>query len=129
MRSDLVESLCIGGCIALTVLVVHAFTADARPQIQVLALLAAAVVVAGGQVVFTRWRQRRGIPPGNQPADQTSSFLRLRRNRRNPFFRELTSDWTGLDEHLPDDERATGAARTSRSGDPPNSRGDDPHRL
>ena len=67
MRNDLVESLCIGGCIALVVLFVHVLTVDATPQIQLLALLLAAIVVACGQVVFTRWRQRRGIPPGSPP--------------------------------------------------------------
>ena len=108
MRNDLVESLWIGGCIGLVVLAVHALTANASPQVQLLALLAAAVLVACCQIAFTIWRERRGIPSGTPPDDQTPNFLRLRRNRRNPFFRELTSDWTGLDEHLADENQTTG---------------------
>jgi hypothetical protein len=116
MRNDLVESLWIGGCIGVVVLVVHAFTADARPQIQLLALLAAAILVAGCQIVFTIWRERRGISSGTPPDDQAPNFLRLRRNRRNPFFRELTSDWTGLDENRANDDQPA-APTTPRSDD------------
>src|SRR5215212_1840544 len=104
MRNDLVESLWIGGCIGLVVLVVLMLTANATPQVQLLALLAAAAVIACCQIVFTIWRERRGIPTGVPPTDQAPNFLRLRRNRRNPFFRELTGDWTGLDEHFADDD-------------------------
>jgi hypothetical protein len=119
MRNELVESLWIGACIGLAVLVVHALTANTTPQVQLLALLAAAILVACCQIAFTIWRERRGIPSGAPPTDHTPQFLRNRRNRRNPFFRELTSDWTGLDEHLADDDQATG---------PTNPRPDDPHR-
>ena len=117
MRNDFVESLWIGGCIGLVVLVVHAFTASATPQVQLLALLVAAVVIACCQIVFTIWRERRGIPSGAPPTDQAPNVLRLRRNRRNPFFRELTSDWTGLDEHLADDDSAAHPSRAGRSED------------
>lgn len=125
MRNDLVESLWIGGCIGLVVLAVHALTANATPQIQLLALLAAAVVIACCQIVFTIWRERRGIPSGSPPADHAPNVLRLRRNRRNPFFRELTSDWTGLDEHLADDDSAARPSRTGRPEDSTSPRSDD----
>jgi hypothetical protein len=108
MRNDLVESLWIGGCIGLVVLAIHALTASAAPQVQLMALLAAALLVACCQIAFTIWRERRGIPSGTPPPEQEPNILRLRRNRRNPFFRELTSDWTGLDEHLADDDQAAG---------------------
>jgi hypothetical protein len=108
MRNDLIESLWIGGCIGLAVLAVHLLTASAAPQVQLVALLAAAFLIACCQIAFTIWRERRGIPSGAPPAEQEPNVLRLRRNRRNPFFRELTSDWTGLDEHLADDDQAAG---------------------
>ena len=108
MRNDLVESIWIGGCIGAAVLAVHVFTADAAPQVQLIALLAAAFLVACCQIGLTIWRERRGIPAGAPPAEQEPNVLRLRRNQRNPFFRELASDWTGLDEHLADDQPAAG---------------------
>ena len=116
MRNHLAESLCIGGLIGVAVLLIHVLTANAAPQIQLLALLAAACLVACCQIAFTIWYERRGIPSGSSPDDQATNFLRFRRNRRNPFFRELTSDWTGLDEHFADD-RAAGAPRARAAGD------------
>jgi hypothetical protein len=116
MRNDLIESLWIGGCIGFAVLAVHMFTANAAPQVQLMALLAAALVVACCQIAFTIWRERRGIPSGNSPAEQEPNVWRLRRNRRNPFFRELTSDWTGLDDHLAGEDQSAGPA-TPRSGE------------
>ena len=117
MRNHLVESLCIGGLIGLVVLLVHVLTAAAAPQTQLLALLAAACLVACTQVAFTLWHERRSAAEGSPPADQATNFLRFRRNRRNPFFRELMSDWTGLDEHFADDERASLPARANAAGD------------
>jgi hypothetical protein len=78
------------------------------------------VLVACCQIAFTIWRERRGIPSGTPPDDHPPNFLRLRRNRRNPFFRELTSDWTGLDEHLADDDSVSGptSPRTDDSAIP-----------
>jgi hypothetical protein len=105
MRNDLVESLWIGGGIGLLILAIHALTTGAPPQAQLLALLAAAILIACAQIGVTIWRQRRGDRTGSPPAAIPPGFARLRRSRRNPFFRELTSDWTGLDEHLADDER------------------------
>jgi hypothetical protein len=98
-------------------MLVHLLTANAAPQLQLLALLAAAILIACSQVAFTIWRQRRGIPPGSPSTDQLTSFLRFRRNQRNPFFRELTSDWIGLDEHFADDQSvgATGVSVAAES--------------
>src|SRR5690349_19552778 len=83
MRNHLAESLCIGGLIGLAVLLVHLLTANAAPQIQLLALLAAACLIACSQIAFTIWYERRGIPSGSLPDDQVTHFLRFRRNRRN----------------------------------------------
>lgn len=110
MRNDLVESLWIGGGIGLLILAIHALTSGAPPQAQLLALLAAALLIACAQIGVTIWRQRHGDRTGGPPAATPPGFTRLRRGRRNPFFRELTSDWTGLDEHLPDDDRAKPAS-------------------
>lgn len=98
MRNDLIESVCIGGCIGILIFAVHMLTASAAPQIRLLALLIAAIVIAACQLGLTIWRERRGHTANDSPAEPEPSLSRLRRNRRNPFFRELTSDWTGLDE-------------------------------
>lgn len=105
MRNDLVESLGIGGGIGLLILAIHALTTGAPPQAQLLALLAAALLIACAQIGVTIWRQRHGDRTGSPPAVTPPGFARLRRSQRNLFFRELTSDWTGLDERQPDDER------------------------
>jgi hypothetical protein len=111
MRNDLIEGLCIGGCIGLAIVVMHALTSSAAPQVQLLVLLAAAVVIAAGQVLFSSWRNRQGTAPRSQASEPAPSMSRLRRNRRNPFFRELTRDWTGLDEYAADDDAIAGSAK------------------
>jgi len=111
MRNDLIESLCIGGCIGLAIVVMHALTSGAAPPVQLLALLAAAILIAAGQVLFSAWRNRQGTAPRSQPSEYAPSLPRLRRNRRNPFFRELTRDWTGLDEYAADDDAIAGSSK------------------
>jgi hypothetical protein len=99
MRNSLIESVMVGGSIALGVLLIHTLTQGAPAATQLLALLAVGVVLFGMQLVLTLRRTRRsGPPPEEQARPQQRSALR--RGRRNPFFRELTQDWTGLDEHL-----------------------------
>ena len=119
MRNDLIESICIGGCIGLVVLAIHALTSNAGPQTQLLALLVAAILIVCGQLVFTIWRRRRGAALLDQPHHQAPNLLQIRRNRRNPFFRELTSDWTGLDERFlePGADGSTPPARPSDHSD------------
>jgi hypothetical protein len=112
MRNDLIESICIGGCIGLAIVLMHLLTSGAGPQVQLLALLAAAIAIAAGQVLLSSWRNRQGAAPRSQPSEQAPSISRLRRNRRNPFFRELTHDWTGLDEYAADDDAAAGPGRS-----------------
>ena len=96
MRNSLIESVVIGCAIALGVVLVHTLTQGAPVMIQLLALLAAGVVLYCIQLVFA---SRRGSPP---PAEQGESYPRLRplrQRRRNLFTRELTQDWTGLEDH------------------------------
>jgi len=98
MRNSPIESLLIGGGIALGVLLVHALTQGAPAITQLLALLAAGVVLYCIQLVLGLRRARQSPPPDaqNQPQQR---FRSLRQRRRNPFARELTHDWTGLEDH------------------------------
>jgi hypothetical protein len=94
MRNSTIESLVIGCGIALGVLLVHTLTQGASALTQLLALLAAGLVLFCIQLALA---SRRGSPP---PAEQGESHSRpLRLRRRNPFTRELTHDWTGLEDH------------------------------
>jgi len=100
MRNSLIESLVVGCGIALGVLLVDALTQGAPATTQLLALLGVGIVLFCIQLVLTLRRARRtGQAP--EPEDWPERGRALtRRSRRNPFFRELTHDWIGLDDHL-----------------------------
>ena len=100
MRNSLIESLVIGCGIALGVLLVHTLTQGAPATAQLLALLAAGIVLFCIQLALAlRGARRTGQPPKQQD-ERTQRPILSRRGRRNPFIRELTHDWTGLDDHL-----------------------------
>jgi hypothetical protein len=94
MRNSTIESLVIGCGIALGVLLVHTLTQGAAAISQLLALLAVGVVLFCVQLALA---SRRGSPPPAAPGESRTRPLRQR--RRNPFARELTHDWTGLEDH------------------------------
>ena len=96
MRNRPIESLVIGCGIALGVLLVHALTQGAPATTQLLALLTAGVVLFCIQLALVARRSNR--PPEAQDESQQRSRP-LRHRRRNPFARELTHDWTGLEDH------------------------------
>ena len=98
MRNSLLESLIVGCGIALGVMLVHTLTQGAPATTQLLALLAAGIVLFCIQLGLALRRPRRDGAPTEQQAGVEHRLL-SRRGRRNPFFRELTHDWTGLDEH------------------------------
>jgi hypothetical protein len=99
MRNRPIESLIIGCCIALGVLLVHALTQGAPAMTQLLALLTAGVVLFCIQLALALRRHgARGATPEEQDEPQQRSRP-LRHRRRNPFVRELTHDWTGLEDH------------------------------
>ena len=100
MRNSLLESLVFGCGIALVVLLVHALTQGAPAATQLVALLVAGLVLFCIQLALTLRRARRAGQPPEQLAGQGQRRLLLRRSQRNPFFRELTDDWIGLDDHL-----------------------------
>ena len=99
MRNSPIESLVIGCCIALGVLLVHALTQGAPVMTQLLALLTAAVVLFCIQLALAVRRARRGSPPPEDQDEPQQRSRPLRYRRRNPFARELTDDWTGLEDH------------------------------
>ncbi|HNP73539.1 MAG TPA: hypothetical protein PLO33_05840 [Kouleothrix sp.] len=95
MRNDLIESLLIGAGVALLALAVHAWADGAAAAVQLLALALAGMALAGLQLAFAYYRGHSSgeedIAPGQPP-----------RARRNQFLRELTSDWTGLEDMQPE---------------------------
>ena len=106
MRNSPIEILVVGGGIALGVLLVHTLTEGASALTQLLALLSAGLALFCIQLALVQRRARRdGSPPEQQ--DQ-ASFRPLRRRARNPFARELTHDWIGLED--PSTERDLGGA-------------------
>jgi hypothetical protein len=100
MRNSLIESLVVGGGIALGVLLVHTLTQGAPVTTQLLALLGVGIVLFCAQLALILRRARRTGQPPEQQDELAQRPILSRRGRRNPFFRELTHDWTGLDDHL-----------------------------
>ena len=98
MRNSPIESLVIGCGIALGALLVHALTQGAPALTQVLALLVAGVVLFCIQLALTVRRARQGSPPPDQQDEPQQRFQPLRQRRRNLFMRELTHDWSGLED-------------------------------
>ncbi|HJZ47289.1 MAG TPA: hypothetical protein VKE41_08995 [Roseiflexaceae bacterium] len=106
MRNSLIESLVLGCGIVLGVLLVQALAEGAPAMTQLLALLGVGVVLFCIQLVLTlRRRRSNDVPPEHEAGQQPVALLR--RGRRNPFFRELTHDWTGLDDHPAEREAAS----------------------
>ena len=99
MRNRSIESLVIGCGIALGVLLVHALTRGASAMTQLLALLAASVVLFCIQLALAVRRARRSGPPPEEQDEPQQRSRPLRHRRHNPFARELTHDWTGLEDH------------------------------
>jgi hypothetical protein len=98
MRNSPIESLIIGCGIALGVVLVHVLTQGAPMLTQLLALLAAGMILFCIQLALALLRAHRSPAPDQRDAPQPPSRL-LHGRRRNPFARELTHDWTGLEDH------------------------------
>jgi hypothetical protein len=99
MRNSPIESLVIGCGIALGVVLVHVLTQGEPMLIQLLALLAAGVVLFCIQLALALLHAPRGSPSSEQHDAPQPLSRPLRGRRRNPFARELTHDWTGLEDH------------------------------
>jgi hypothetical protein len=99
MRNRPIESLIIGCGIALGVLLVHTLTQGAPAMTKLLALLTAGVVLFCIQIALAVRRARRGDPPPDEQDKPRQHSRPLRLRRHNPFVRELTHDWTGLEDH------------------------------
>jgi hypothetical protein len=99
MRNSTIESLLIGCGIALGVLLVHTLTQGAPVLTQLLALLTAGVVLFCIQLALALRHARHGNLSSEQQDVPHQPSRPLRGRRRNPFARELTHDWTGLEDH------------------------------
>jgi len=106
MRNNLLESLIIGCGIALAVVLIQILTQGTAAVVQLLALLAASVVLFCIQLVLAL--RRAHDPASSDQRDQAQQASRaLRQRRRNPFARELTHDWIGLEEHSAERDSAS----------------------
>ena len=96
MYNDMPEGLIIGATIGLVVVAIRILLAGASVG-QALALVFAGLVLCAAQVVLSLRRARRASrPPVPRPAPGRTRRL----SRHNPFAQELTHNWTGLDDHL-----------------------------
>src|SRR5262245_35010122 len=97
MYNDMPEGLIIGATIGLVVVAIRMLLAGASIG-QALALVLAGVILCAAQVVVLLVRRAH---QSSQPAAPRPSLARSRRlSRHNPFAQELTHNWTGLDDHL-----------------------------
>jgi len=121
MRNSPIEILVIGCGTALGVLLVHMLTEGASALIQLLALLSAGVVLFCIQLALVLRRAGRGDQPQQDQPQQPPRLLRRRRG--NPFVRELTHDWIGLEDHVPEPDtpgpRVPDALDDELWGEPP----------
>jgi hypothetical protein len=97
MRDNWFDSLIVGGSIALAILAIQMLTDGAPGQARLLLLLLAGAALAGLQLVLALRRARRGSA-SYQPPQSDRPTPGARTDQRNPFIRELTRDWTGLDD-------------------------------
>jgi hypothetical protein len=100
MHINLRDSLIMGASVAFLVLALRVLIDDATAQVQLVALLLAGALLAGLQIALSFRRARRNGRAPEQPAEPSHPSTRPRFDRRNPFVRELTDDWTGLNEHV-----------------------------
>jgi hypothetical protein len=121
MRKDLINSLLIGGTIGLVALAIHAVTDNAAPHYQLLALVLAGAALFAVHLVLALRRKARAETDDGREQEAAS----LRHDPRNPFFRELTKDWTGLDDYPVDDHAPqNGSDAPAAVSRPPASRGE-----
>jgi hypothetical protein len=101
MYNDMPEGLIIGATIGLVVVAIRMLLAGASLG-QALALALAGVVLCVTQVVLSLRRARRATRPST-PQPRPARARRL--SRHNPFAQELTHNWTGLDDHLTEENQ------------------------
>jgi hypothetical protein len=106
MRNSSIDSLIIGCGIALGVLAIQALTQGAPAMMQLLALLVVGVVLFCIQLALTLRRARHENPQLEEQDDAPARARPLRNRRRNPFVRELTHDWIGLEDPSPERDTA-----------------------
>ncbi len=104
MRNDLIDSLLIGGGIGFVALALHMLTDGSAPLLQLVALVLAAIALFCLQIVLTVRRSPRTGGSAEEPSEAEQRVSAPRHSRRNPFFRELAHDWTGLDERGPEQQ-------------------------
>jgi hypothetical protein len=104
MYNDMPEGIIIGATIGLAVVAIRILLAGASLG-QALALVLAGVVLCVAQVVLSLRRARRA---SRAPVSRPGSGRARRLSRHNPFAQELTHNWTGLDDHLTEENHTKG---------------------
>ena len=117
MRKELIDILLLGCAIALIALAIHALTDTAAPYYRLLALALAGTALFGVQLGLAFRRARQQEQPPDESVDHETPHPP--HNRNNPFFRELTRDWIGLDEQPPAEKPSTGALNGESVDDRP----------
>jgi hypothetical protein len=102
MSEDLFEGLIIGGTIGLAVIAIRVLFVGHASAGQALALALAGVILCAAQIVLALRRVRRDARPAEERPEPLWLASRRRLSRKNPFAQELTHNWTGLDDRLPD---------------------------
>ena len=101
MRNELIEGVLLGIGIGLAVIAIRTLMAGASSQAQVLALVLVGAALCIVQLVLTLRSKRREAPPTRDAVEARRPLARRRSSQRDPFARELTREWTGLDERVP----------------------------
>lgn len=111
MRNELVEGLLVGAVIGLAIIAIRTLMAGASTLLQALALLLVGIALGVAQLVLVLRRADREETPQHGPVESRQAPVRRPGRRHDPFARELTGDWTGLDERISgrDAERVVGA--------------------
>ena len=84
-------------CAAVTGRALFCGDTDAEVQTELRERLGGRALFGVQLALFVRRARQPGSAQDEQ-SDPEQTLAHLRHNRRNPFFRELTSDWTGLDD-------------------------------
>jgi len=112
MYDDLVEGVIVGAAIGLVIVAVHLFVAGGAVVAQAVILVLAGLALGVAQFLLSRRRLQRRGSALDRSAELPQPVVQRRLGRSNPFAQELTRNWTGLDDQLPNADAAEPEAAT-----------------
>jgi hypothetical protein len=104
MHDDLIEGLIIGTTIGLVVFAIRVIFVGTASMVLLLALALAGLALCAVQILLSRRRARQSVRRPRERPEPTHPLPRRRLSRHNPFAQELTHNWTGLNDHLADQD-------------------------